>query len=253
MKGQSGPDVEAWQHFLLGIDPTCDLVVDGLFGDAVSDQTMKFQRQTGIDADGKVGPSTLGRAMLLGFNPLTDVSVDLDGPNWPPAPSALPNLSNDSMEALFGKFAYVAAPQPGNPEAIKITDNWAATNIVSVPTPQLKIVSSVAFHKSCVTQLQKLLQDWDDAGLTSLILTWGGSWAPRYIRGSRSVLSNHAWGTAFDINVQWNMLGSQPALKGQKGSVRELVDIAYQNGFGWGGWFPGRPDGMHFQVFEIRP
>jgi hypothetical protein len=64
-------------------------------------------------------------------------------------------------------------------------------------------------------------------------------------------LSNHAWGTAFDINVQWNGLGITPAFRNEAGSVRDLVEIAYQNGFYWGGWFKSRQDGMHFEVYKI--
>ena len=58
-------------------------------------------------------------------------------------------------------------------------------------------------------------------------------------------------GTAFDINVAWNGLGVQPALLGQKGSVRELVEIAFEHGFIWGGWFTNRPDGMHFEAYKV--
>jgi hypothetical protein len=39
-------------------------------------------------------------------------------------------------------------------------------------------------------------------------------------------------------------------LKGEKGSVRELVDIFYENEFYWGGWFDGRCDPMHFESFS---
>jgi hypothetical protein len=71
------------------------------------------------------------------------------------------------------------------------------------------------------------------------------------VRGSKTVLSNHAFGTAFDINVNWNRLGTIPALVGQKGSVRELVQIANNNGFYWGGHFT-RKDGMHFEIAKIQ-
>jgi len=96
-----------------------------------------------------------------------------------------------------------------------------------------------------------LFDDWQSANLTEKILSWGGSWVPRFVRGSRTSLSNHAWGTAFDINHQWNGLGIRPTLRDEKGSVRDLVEIAYQNGFYWGGWFKSRPDGMHFEAYKI--
>jgi len=71
---------------------------------------------------------------------------------------------------------------------------------------------------------------------------------PSFIRGWRTTLSNQSWGTAFDINAAWNGLGRRPPLVGEKGSVRELVQLANQHGFYWGGHFSKRPDGMHFEV-----
>jgi hypothetical protein len=76
---------------------------------------------------------------------------------------------------------------------------------------------------------------------------------PRFIRGSRSVLSNHAYGSAFDINAAWNPLGATPADVDEKGSVIELVPLAHEFGFYWGGHFNSRPDGMHFEAAEIQP
>lgn len=258
-KGLTGDDVRAWEHFLVGIDPTSQLVVDGNFDDATKVATQAFQRKVGLGDDGVVGPKTLGRAMLLGFDPLVDDRTNQeDTAAWPPVPAEGP-LSTAVRGNIFGNFAYRAAGNPANPEAIIITDNWASTNIMSVNVPQLKGVPgapancNVPFHKLAAKQLQDTFAAWEAAGLRDRVLGWAGSWAPRFIRGSRSVLSNHAWATAFDINVPWNMLGSQPALKGQKGSVRELVQIAYDHGFYWGGWFQGRPDGMHFEVRKILP
>ena len=40
---------------------------------------------------------------------------------------------------------------------------------------------------------------------------YAGANAPRFIRGSKTVLGNHAFGTAFDINTAWNALGAQTA------------------------------------------
>ena len=54
---------------------------------------------------------------------------------------------------------------------------------------------------------------------------------PRFVRGSTTSLSNHAFGSAFDINVPFNRLGARPALVGQKGSVRRLVKTAHRHGF----------------------
>jgi hypothetical protein len=110
----------------------------------------------------------------------------------------------------------------------------------------------MSFHKKCKDQLIGLWLDWEKAGLLDRVLTFDGSYNPRFMRGSRTSLSNHAFGTAFDINAKFNGLGEEPALVGEQGSVREMVQIANKWGFYWGGHFKSRPDGMHFEVAEIR-
>jgi hypothetical protein len=82
------------------------------------------------------------------------------------------------------------------------------------------------------------------------MLTFDGAFAPRFIRCNNTSLSNHAFGTAFDINADENPLGAQPALPADKGCVFELVPIAHQFGFYWGGHF-SRRDGMHFEVAKV--
>jgi hypothetical protein len=74
----------------------------------------------------------------------------------------------------------------------------------------------------------------------------------RFIRCSTSSLSNHAFGTAFDINADQNPLGHQPALPGEPGCVFELVPIAHKFGFYWGGHFKDRRDGMHFEIAVLK-
>lgn len=254
-KGSMGPDVERWQAFLKGIYPSSDILISGIFEDFTDKETKAFQKRKNLTPDGVVGRKTLAAALENGFGLLEDPTCDIDGPSWPPQPSHGP-LSATDRENLFGRFSYASSPVPGNPEAITIRGNWA-TNISQIIVPELAGIQgaprscSVQFHSALAPQVTKLFQEWDSAGLRYLILSWGGSWVPRFIRGSRSVLSNHAWGTAFDINVAWNSLGAQPALRGETGSVRELVDIAYENGFYWGGWFSKRPDGMHFEAYKI--
>ncbi len=175
----------------------------------------------------------------------------------PPAPGFPPLVSTADRQRVFGAFRFQPAPVPGNPEAIRILDGWAEANIVRVTIPQLVGVEgaprdgAVWFHKAASAQLVNLFQAWDDAGLIHLVETWAGSFVPRFIRGSRTALSNHAFGTAFDINAAWNGLGAMPARAGSHGSVRELVPLANEFGFFWGGHYTRRRDGMHFEVAKI--
>lgn len=255
-RGSIGPDVERWQNFLRGLIADSHIIVNGDFDSFTEAETKHFQNKKGLTPDGVVGPKTLAAALQYGYPLMDDPTSDVDGPSWPPKP-AHGSLSPADREKMFGKFAFTPAPTTSNPEGITIIGDWAKKNISTVNIPHLTSIpgfsksGNVTIHSALSKQFLDLFNAWHSAGLTYLIMTWGGTWAPRFIRGSRTALSNHAWATAFDINVQWNQLGTQPALRGAVGSVRELVGIAYDHGFYWGGWFPNRPDGMHFEAYKI--
>ncbi|NCD67925.1 M15 family metallopeptidase [Mucilaginibacter agri] len=248
----NGPAVEIWQDFLIGRD-LLDEPSDGIFGSDTLAATVAFQTEEGLHPDGVVGNKTYGAAMMLGFNGVNDDRTGIEGANFPAKPGFPPLVNNAARQAIFGTFTFAASPQAGDPEHIKITNSWAHDNIIMVPIPQLQGVNGqtqIQFHKLGKDQLIKLWSDWAAANLLHLILRYDGSYNPRFVRGSKTTLSNHAFGSAFDINAQWNAFGAQPALVGQKGSVRELVEIANSNGFYWGGHFT-KQDGMHFEIAEL--
>lgn len=253
--GCSGEDVRAWKTFLVG-QAFYWLEVDDTFDQSTKDATGDWQRGLGLDDDGRVGTVTYAAAKALGFSPEpSDVSPDdEEGPNWPPKPDFYP-LSPQDRVALLGQFSFRPAGISKNPEAIVITDDWVRKNIVQVAIPQLTHLAgfagkTVALHTKCAAQFKDFFQAIDDAGLCDRLLSWGGAWAPRFVRGSRTHLSNHAYGSAVDVNVAWNMLGCTPALKHKRGSVRELVSIANSFGLYWGGHFT-RQDGMHFELAKL--
>ena len=254
-KGSTGVVVEKWQAFLRGLSHDNSILISGIFESVTEKETKAFQRRKNLTQDGVVGPKTLSVALQCGFNLMEDPLQYDTGPNWPAPPVDGP-LSYGDREKMFGKISYIATPTFNNPESITITNSWIS-NLSQVRIPQLTGVpgvsstSTICLHVDVAPQIIRLFQAWHDKGLMYLVLSWGGSWVPRFIRGSRTVLSNHSWGTAFDINVEWNNLGTVPALKGEIGSVRELVEIAYDHGMYWGGWFPKRSDGMHFEAYKI--
>ncbi len=154
---------------------------------------------------------------------------------------------------MFGKFKY----RKKNNAEIEIVDNWAQENIVNVKIPQLIGVEGapkdgvIKFHKKGVEQLKGFFEEVERRGLKHLIISWAGSFYPRFIRGSSSRLSNHSFGTAIDMNAPQNWLGQSPAKVGQKGSILEIVSIANSFGFYWGGHYNGRKDGMHFELAKL--
>ena len=252
--GSKGALVKQWQYFLLG-QGLLEGTVDGKFGVFTKEATLEFQFINDLEPDGIVGNYTYGKAMLLGFMGATDKFDDKSSINWPPKPDFEVITSNSKRHEIFGQFDYEHNPIPGNYENIRVMGNWASENIVRVEIPQLisiKGTANVSFHKLAAQQLKDLWQAWEDEQLLHLVLTWHGSYVHRYIRGSTRTLSNHAFGTAFDINANWNWLGAVPALTSKLGSVRELVTIANDFGFYWGGHYSRRLDGMHFEVAVLK-
>ena len=250
-----GALVTSWQFFLTGQgfykDP-----VDGKFGTPTQNATIEFQKAFNLQPDGIVGNKTFGVAMQLGFEGVLDTRTDKSGADFPAKPTFNPIKGNAAKQRIFGPLTFVGAPIVGNPENIKITNNFVKQNIVTVKIPQLKSINGrdgMDFHKLGAAQLAKLWKDWEKAGLLHQILSFDGSFVPRFVRGkaNEGILSNHSFGSAFDINFLFNKLGVVPALVGQKGSVRELVPIANDNGFYWGGHFDTRLDGMHFEIAKI--
>jgi hypothetical protein len=256
--GMTGDDVERWQFFLVGQNH--QLEADGVFGDDTLNATIDFQKKNNLDGDGIVGPATLGLAMTLGFDPLEDPGAGpTSAANFPPRPDFPPLVSTADRQKIFGTFEFVSAPLPDNPEHIRILGSFVQNNIISVQIPQLVGVKlapadgRIQFHKKAADQLIALWKAWEDAGLRDRVLTFDGSFVPRFVRGSRKALSNHAFGSAFDINAELNPRGARPLLVGKKGSVRELVPIANDHGFFWGGHFGTKPDGMHFEIAVVQP
>jgi peptidoglycan hydrolase-like protein with peptidoglycan-binding domain len=255
--GMSGARVMAWQAFLKGqgFDPGA---IDGKFGEHTRDATMAFQKKSRLAVDGVGGRETLLKAASMGFELIEEPADDQTSSNYPPRPSFAPLVSNSQREALFGRYDFVPVPTPENAEAIRILGTWQQDNIVSVPIPQLRKAlgdrapQGMQFHRLAAKQLQGLWAGWEKARLLDRVLIFDGSFVPRFVRGSRTTLSNHAFGSAFDINERYNKLGHRPALVGERGSVRELVPIANDCGFWWGGHYDDRKDGMHFEVAFLK-
>jgi hypothetical protein len=253
--GVSGEDVGKWQYFLRGVELYLG-EVDGVFSEKTRDATQAFQRRHGLNDDGVAGNRTLGEAMRLGFAVVDDAEDGVEAPDPPPKPAFVP-LGAAGREKCFGAYPYVAKPVAGNPEAIEITSGWAKENIQTFTVPQLAGIPGAAaggqaqFHRLVGPMVIELFAAWESAGLLGSILSYGGSFVPRFVRGSRTTLSSHAHGSAFDINVAWNGFGQVPARLGSRGSVRQLVPIANGLGFYWGGHF-SRPDGMHFEVAQLK-
>jgi hypothetical protein len=82
-------------------------------------------------------------------------------------------------------------------------------------------------------------------------LAWPGCWgyAYRAVRGATD-LSNHASGTALDLNAPRHPLGTSPSANYSAGQIAAIHTIVAQTrgAVRWGGDYTGRKDGMHFEI-----
>lgn len=241
-RGSVSKDVIRWQEFLAGQGYSVG-GFDGIFGPATENATKDWQAKNGLKADGIVGPNTLKKSSGSGFSGKSA---------WYPPRPDFDSPGREQRKAMFGDFEW--KPKPGG--AIEILGDWVKKNIVSVEIPQLKGVNGapsngvIQFHKKGANAIKGFFQEAEDEGLAPLVISWAGSFVPRRIRG-RNALSNHAWGTAFDINAAENWLNAEPAPVGAKGSLLKLVPIANDHGFFWGGHYRSRKDGMHFELARL--
>lgn len=169
---------------------------------------------------------------------------------------------------LFGEFKFAHTPLPGNPEHVTIDRAWARANLVEVDVPQIARIPGrkngrVTVHKLVVPSLLALWAAWEKEGCLQHIHTFNGAWASRYKRqrGSEAeraekcrragpaALSNHSWGTAFDINAQELTLG-KPIPPGHPFQLL-LAPVARGLGWEWGGDYTTRPDGMHWEKVRL--
>jgi hypothetical protein len=92
---------------------------------------------------------------------------------------------------------------------------------------------------------------WYDEGLERLDVgtydDWG--WASRPIRGS-TFISNHASGTAIDLNATQHPMGVATAKtfsRAEINAIHERLKL-YDGCIRWGGDYVNRPDGMHYEL-----
>lgn len=175
---------------------------------------------------------------------------------YPPKPQ-FTWLTDPHRARVLGRIEYVRT----SGDNIRIVNAWKAENLTQVYIPQLATLpraggGRLLFHRIAAGQLARLFVAIEHAGLMGHILTWDGGWVPRTIRSAPGVLSNHAYGTAFDLNARWNPFYGRAAPVGSRGSLIELVRLANEHGFWWGGhWnYNGRGacDAMHFEWAVAR-
>jgi len=273
-------EVQRWQYFLRrqAIDDVGP--IDASFGGKTELGTKIFQIKTGLTAHGRVDENTLEAAAGNGYTILDDDYYSKrTSLSWPPVPSNIRSPSNTWRNSKFKCFEFLQKKLSQRPDIESIVikgscdgnfPDWEDGYIVDLVDSRLQFAAGYRgyfrTHKFAAESIKALLDKWEQDDLLHLVLNYAGCFIPRYKRnqappGSNghprkkssdtNALSNHSFGSAFDISTTWNWLGDTPAQCGSKGSVRELVESANKIGFYWGGHYGGRKDGMHFELTEL--
>lgn len=115
-----------------------------------------------------------------------------------------------------------------------------------------KPVRAIRFHRKAAGALKAALDDiWQHYGrdqrkIDALgISKYNGAYNPRYIRGSTTKWSNHAYGAAIDLNAADNGFGA-----GHGNIPQPVIDAFKRQGARWGGDYHGRTDPMHFEFCD---
>jgi hypothetical protein len=107
-----------------------------------------------------------------------------------------------------------------------------------------KSVDSIDLHPAVAGPLMEMIKWWDQ-NIEPVKVIHGHNW--REIAGKKGTgkLSNHASGTAIDINPDKHPLASEGTIPSKKRAA--LLAKAESLGLRWGGSYPGRKDEMHFE------
>ncbi len=167
----------------------------------------------------------------------------------------LHSLTNNERVIKFGHLPFKLHPSKDG--RVIVPMDWKLHNLKDVMIPQLaklppatRVLHSVTFHYKTAPRVVQLWAEWEKQGFLQDVKTWNGSFVCRMKRGKEGSnleqdLSNHSWGTAFDINAAlWPRGKYCPSASGA-----EMARIAEHFGFAWGEHF-STPDPMHFEQVE---
>jgi len=113
----------------------------------------------------------------------------------------------------------------------------------AVPGTKIKFACAKAvapIFVSFAKDFHELVEPIDEGQLDD----WG--YAFRQTRGSDRILSNHASGTAIDLNAIKHPLGKSNTFNKDQRNIINLLITKY--GLAWGGNYKKRKDDMHFEI-----
>lgn len=142
------------------------------------------------------------------------------------------------------------APPPKETPVVTSQNGYRANDRADVTTWTIGKGRKVALRRGDPGYLLAHFADWFDAHVEDIDAGQPDDWgyAERPIRGSTTTLSNHASGTALDLNATRHPLGKRGTFTAaQAAAIRDQLRT-YDGCIRWGGDYSGRPDEMHFEI-----
>lgn len=147
--------------------------------------------------------------------------------------------------------------QPGNRVMLEVLghprDSYS-TECQAVTQPRLKALMEtrqigpirVTMVKPALDSLERILAELQksEPDIYSALGT-AGAMCARLIRGSRTAVSNHSWGTAIDLKLEGQLDGFADG--GTQFGLLLLAELFNKEGWYWGATY-SREDSMHFEV-----
>lgn len=157
--------------------------------------------------------------------------------------------------AAVGMFAAMAMPAsaatPKSQNGWTVITTSTSAKLATYKVPGTK--SGLLLRKGDAGVLLVDLANWYNKHVEKLSLYKAGDdygWSYRKIRGSSTTYSNHASGTAIDLNATRHPLGTTAAHSFTKKQIAAIHARLkrYSGVIRWGGDYTGRKDPMHFEI-----
>lgn len=128
-------------------------------------------------------------------------------------------------------------------------NGWSANDISQTANYTIGNGRVVRLRRGDAGYLLKHFADWFDKNIEDIDQgadDWG--YAERTIRGDATTVSNHASGTALDLNATKHPLGQRGTFTAAKAFKIRAQLKTYQGAIRWGGDYTNRADEMHFEI-----
>ena len=144
-----------------------------------------------------------------------------------------PEFSGPAQLILYTRY--------GDPRIPGWDNKWLTTWQVRERFPWFP-KKEMIIHKHFWPMLENAFRDLTVYGYCKEIKTFDGAFKLRNIKGSKSVLSLHAWGAAIDMNAEENPHGASGKWS------NDFIQVMVNNGIFCGQNWIGRKDPMHFAM-----